>query len=94
MFSGGDGVVREIMFRKDLVLSVLSERRVFSPYGLNGKQRSAAGEVSENLRKFASSALSALFQGSQLFCQRVTSELLHNSSRAGHLTSSDCFGTC
>ena len=36
-FTGGDGVIRELLFRKNLVLSVLTERRVFAPYGLNGK---------------------------------------------------------
>jgi len=35
-FNGGNGVIRELLFRKNLVLSVLTERRVFSPYGLNG----------------------------------------------------------
>lgn len=32
-FRGGDGVVREIEFLEQLQLSVLSERRVFAPYG-------------------------------------------------------------
>lgn len=36
-FCGGDGVVREFLFRKNLTLSVLTERRVFRPYGLNGE---------------------------------------------------------
>ena len=35
--TGGDGVVREYLWRKSLMLSVLTERRVFTPYGLNGK---------------------------------------------------------
>lgn len=35
-FRGGDGVVRELLFRKDLTLSVLTERRVHQPYGMNG----------------------------------------------------------
>ena len=29
-------MVRETLFRKPLTLSVLTERRVFNPYGLNG----------------------------------------------------------
>ncbi|ODM93006.1 5-oxoprolinase [Orchesella cincta] len=33
-FRGGDGVRREILFRKHMKLSVLTERRVFTPYGL------------------------------------------------------------
>jgi 5-oxoprolinase (ATP-hydrolysing) len=36
IFNGGNGVIREIMFRKNLILSVLTERRVFSPYGIKG----------------------------------------------------------
>lgn len=35
-FNGGDGVIRELQFRRDLTLSVLSERRVLTPYGLQG----------------------------------------------------------
>ncbi|XP_048477183.1 5-oxoprolinase-like, partial [Rhincodon typus] len=32
---GGDGVIRELLFRERVVLSVLTERRAFCPYGLN-----------------------------------------------------------
>ena len=35
-YRGGDGIVRELLFRKPLTLSILSERRVFQPYGMNG----------------------------------------------------------
>ncbi|XP_054717716.1 5-oxoprolinase-like [Uloborus diversus] len=35
-YRGGDGVLRKILFRKNFVLSVLTERRVFAPYGLEG----------------------------------------------------------
>ncbi|CAK9293358.1 unnamed protein product [Gordionus sp. m RMFG-2023] len=35
-FKGGNGAVREILFRKPLNLSILTERRVFEPYGMNG----------------------------------------------------------
>lgn len=42
-FNGGDGVIREILFRKDLTLSVLSERRVYSPYGLQGGSSGSRG---------------------------------------------------
>ncbi|KAI8849024.1 Hydantoinase B/oxoprolinase-domain-containing protein [Chytridium lagenaria] len=34
--SGGDGVVREVEFLEHLHVSILSERRVFLPYGLKG----------------------------------------------------------
>ena len=36
-YTGGDGVIRELLFRKPQVLSLLTERRVFQPYGLKGK---------------------------------------------------------
>ena len=35
-YRGGDGVIRELLFRKALTLSVLTERRVHQPYGLKG----------------------------------------------------------
>jgi len=41
---GGDGVVRELMFRRNQVLSVLSERRsAFRPYGLQGGKPGSVG---------------------------------------------------
>ncbi|KAI6647152.1 5-oxoprolinase-like isoform X2 [Oopsacas minuta] len=42
-FQGGDGVVREIMFRKKLKLCLLTERRVFRPYGMNGGEDGHSG---------------------------------------------------
>ena len=35
-YRGGDGVKRELMFRRQLKLSVLTERRIYHPYGLEG----------------------------------------------------------
>ena len=35
-FPGGDGVVRDIEFRIPCQVSILSERRVYHPYGLHG----------------------------------------------------------
>ncbi|VDM53501.1 unnamed protein product [Angiostrongylus costaricensis] len=40
---GGDGVVRSLQFRRPLSLSLLTERRVFAPYGLKGGQSGACG---------------------------------------------------
>lgn len=40
---GGDGVVRELEFTKDLIVSVLTERRAFQPYGMAGGQPGARG---------------------------------------------------
>nr|XP_027195835.1 5-oxoprolinase-like [Dermatophagoides pteronyssinus] len=42
--SGGNGIIREILFRKNLTLSVLTERRVFSPYGIKGGQNGKRGK--------------------------------------------------
>ena len=35
-YPGGDGVVRDIEFRIPCQVSILSERRVYRPYGLHG----------------------------------------------------------
>ena len=42
-FKGGDGVLREMLFRSPLTLSVLSERRVYCPYGLEGGNPGSVG---------------------------------------------------
>ncbi|KAI8911035.1 Hydantoinase B/oxoprolinase-domain-containing protein [Gorgonomyces haynaldii] len=45
-FTGGDGVIREIEFLETLDVSILSERRVYAPYGLEG---GAPGKPGQNL---------------------------------------------
>ncbi|CAF0933153.1 unnamed protein product [Rotaria sordida] len=47
-FRGGDGVDRQILFRRSMTLSVLTERRVYQPYGLNGGEN---GQCGKNLLK-------------------------------------------
>jgi len=42
-FQGGEGVVREFEFLEPVQFSVLSERRVFRPYGMNGGQDGKTG---------------------------------------------------
>ncbi|XP_073522528.1 5-oxoprolinase-like isoform X1 [Phyllobates terribilis] len=42
-FCGGDGVIRELLFRERVILSVLTERRVFRPYGIQGGSPGAPG---------------------------------------------------
>ncbi|KAM6171640.1 5-oxoprolinase isoform 3-T3 [Erethizon dorsatum] len=42
-FRGGDGIVRELLFREEALLSVLTERRAFRPYGLHGGEPGASG---------------------------------------------------
>lgn len=42
-FKGGEGVVREFEFLEPVKFSILSERRVFRPYGMNGGEEGKAG---------------------------------------------------
>ncbi|XP_071594696.1 5-oxoprolinase isoform X2 [Heliangelus exortis] len=42
-FRGGEGVTRELLFRQDMVLSVLTERRTLRPYGMQGGSPGAPG---------------------------------------------------
>ncbi|KAF1820577.1 uncharacterized protein K489DRAFT_323635 [Dissoconium aciculare CBS 342.82] len=41
---GGDGVIRDIEFRIPMQVSILSERRVYRPYGLEGGEDAACGK--------------------------------------------------
>ena len=43
MHKGGDGVIREIEPLRPLVMSILSERRVLHPHGLEGREPGACG---------------------------------------------------
>lgn len=43
MHRGGDGVIRDIEFRIPVQVSILSERRVYHPYGMNGGGDAACG---------------------------------------------------
>ena len=40
---GGDGVIRDLEFRRPVKCSILSERRVYQPYGMHGGERAALG---------------------------------------------------
>ncbi|XP_041970893.1 5-oxoprolinase [Aricia agestis] len=42
-WAGGDGVRRELVFRRSVQLSVLTERRAFQPYGMNGGEPGERG---------------------------------------------------
>lgn len=41
---GGEGVIRDIEFRIPVQVSILSERRVYHPYGLNGGEDAGCGK--------------------------------------------------
>ena len=49
-YKGGDGIIREVEFLKPATVSILSERRVFPPYGLKG---GSPGKKGVNLYKKA-----------------------------------------
>ncbi len=40
---GGDGVVRELLFRQSLSLSILSQHRAEGPFGMDGGQPGSPG---------------------------------------------------
>ena len=42
-FRGGDGLVREVEFLEPLNAAILSERRVYHPYGLSGGESGKRG---------------------------------------------------
>ncbi len=44
-YSGGDGVIREIELLTDASVSLLSDRRILPPYGLNGGEPGQTGEA-------------------------------------------------
>jgi 5-oxoprolinase (ATP-hydrolysing) len=50
LYRGGDGVIREILFLKPAIVSMLSERRKYKPYGIQGGDQ---GECGENILKKA-----------------------------------------
>lgn len=42
-FNGGEGVQRELLFRRPVSVSVLTERRVLQPYGMAGGEAGKCG---------------------------------------------------
>ena len=44
LYYGGNGVIREIEFLEELQVSMLSERRVFAPYGMHGGSDGKRGQ--------------------------------------------------
>lgn len=77
-FTGGDGVVRELLFRKPLHLSVLTERRVFAPYGLQGGHPGSCGV---NLLYFKSGRIVNL--GSKASVNISPGDVLHVETPGG-----------
>jgi 5-oxoprolinase (ATP-hydrolysing) len=42
-YPGGNGVIREIMYLKPATVSIISERRNYEPYGMNGGENGKCG---------------------------------------------------
>jgi 5-oxoprolinase (ATP-hydrolysing) len=43
MHPGGEGVIRELEFRRPVFCSILLERRVYQPYGMHGGEPASVG---------------------------------------------------
>jgi N-methylhydantoinase B/oxoprolinase/acetone carboxylase alpha subunit len=43
-FQGGEGIERDLLFLEDVTVSLITERRVSRPWGLQGGQPGATGE--------------------------------------------------
>jgi 5-oxoprolinase (ATP-hydrolysing) len=56
-FQGGDGVIREIKFLKPATVSILSERRIYAPYGAKGGD---PGKRGRNLHKKSDGRINVL----------------------------------
>lgn len=75
---GGNGVIRELRFRKCLTLSVLTERRVFAP---NGLKRGEPGKKGRNLIRFRSGLMFNL--GSKNTIQVQAGDVFHLETPGG-----------
>lgn len=73
-YSGGAGVIREYVFRQAMTLCILSERRVFQPYGLQGGSPGARGlnlltnSREKGLQSRLPSKSSVQVQAGDIFC--------------------------
>lgn len=50
LYPGGEGIIREIKFLKPAIVSIISERRIYAPYGIAG---GAPGKRGANFLKKA-----------------------------------------
>jgi N-methylhydantoinase B len=65
-YHGGDGLVRAFEFLQPATVTLLTERRLHSPWGLNGGQPGAAGRNSLDGRPLAGKATIAVRSGQRL----------------------------
>ncbi|XP_018907256.2 5-oxoprolinase isoform X2 [Bemisia tabaci] len=88
-FKGGDGVIRELLFRADIDLSLLTERRVFQPYGLKG---GLPGKKGKNLMVKADGRIISLSSKTAILCQPGDTLLLKTPGGGGYGLPKDTAG--
>ncbi|KAJ4366915.1 hypothetical protein N0V83_007444 [Neocucurbitaria cava] len=81
-WNGGDGVTREVEARIPLKSSILSERRVYRPYGLNGGEDGSCGN-NFLLRMNASGGLDKIRLGSQAVVHLSAGERMQINTPGG-----------
>jgi 5-oxoprolinase (ATP-hydrolysing) len=79
-FPGGDGLVREIRFLNPATLSIISERRVYSPYGIQG---GAPGKKGVNLLKSVNGEIKRLGHREVLNVERDESVIIKTPGGGG-----------
>jgi 5-oxoprolinase (ATP-hydrolysing) len=80
-FHGGDGVIREIRFLKPATVSILSERRVYAPYGVKGGE---PGKRGRNLRKDADGKTTVLGHRELLHIDKGDSIIIETPGGGGY----------
>jgi 5-oxoprolinase (ATP-hydrolysing) len=80
-FRGGDGVVREIRFLKPATVSIISERRVYPPYGIQGGE---PGKKGANLLKKANGDINQLNHRAVMNVDRDDSIVLETPGGGGY----------
>ncbi len=79
-FPGGDGVIREIKFLKSATVSILSERRVYAPYGINGGE---PGKKGLNIHKKADGEIKVLGHREVLMVNKDDSIIIETPGGGG-----------
>jgi len=80
-FRGGDGVVREIRFLKPATVSIISERRVHAPYGIQGGE---PGKKGANFLKKANGDMKRLRHREILKVDRDDSIIIETPGGGGY----------
>ena len=79
-FPGGEGIIREIKFLKSATVSILSERRVYAPYGINGGE---PGKKGLNIHKKADGEIKVLGHREVLMVNKDDSIIIETPGGGG-----------